>query len=81
MAEVGSTEQNVEELMNPQLSLEQRVTALEVQMVQVRQQVGPPPKKTWFDLMSGAFENVPEFEEVVQYGREYRHADRPSDGN
>jgi hypothetical protein len=59
--------------------LELRVTALEAEVAQLKQQVGQPAdaKKHWVDEIRGAFANDPDFLEAMRLGRQYRESLRP----
>jgi len=60
-------------------SLEQRVSALEVEVARLRTRLdkAEKPKADWLDKIWGSFANDPLFEEAVRYGREWREAQRP----
>jgi uncharacterized protein (DUF433 family) len=34
---------------------------------------------SWFEKVAGSFKDVPEFDEILRLGREFRQADRPPD--
>lgn len=59
------------------VELEQRLTAVEAAVSDLRRQVAPAVD--WLARFIGAFENEPAFAEVVRYGREAREADRPGE--
>ena len=40
-----------------------------------------PSAADWIRQISGIFEDEPEFEKVIEYGREFRWADRPTDAD
>jgi hypothetical protein len=66
--------------MAEQISIEQRVAALEKEVLELKQQLqASKPSANWLDQISGSMEEFPEFEEVIRYGREMRQADRDSD--
>lgn len=59
----------------------QRVQKLEAEVQALKEsKVGEKPERDWLDTMIGSFENDPDFDEIVRLGREFRHADRPKDG-
>jgi len=38
-----------------------------------------PPAADWLEQISGSLKDDPAFEQVLEYGRQMRHADRPPD--
>ena len=59
-------------------SLEQRVSALEAEMAQLRARIeGTRPAKDWLDQIWGSFANDPLYEEAMRLGREWRESQRP----
>jgi hypothetical protein len=58
-------------------NLEQRVTALEAEVLRLKQIVEPQEPASWVDLWTGAFLNDPLFEKAMEYGRKYRESLRP----
>jgi hypothetical protein len=46
---------------------------------QLRYQAIPPVEDDWLTRITGAFKDDPEFEKVLEYGREFRRSDRPED--
>jgi hypothetical protein len=59
-------------------SLEQRLEAVEAAIAELKQQkTNPAPN--WIEQITGSFKDDPIFDEVLAYGREFRHADRPKD--
>jgi hypothetical protein len=62
--------------------LEQRLIAVEKAIAELRQQTATPASESWLDRIAGKFENDPEFEKVIQYGREFRESHPyPEDGS
>jgi hypothetical protein len=62
--------------------LEQRVAALEAELVQLKAKVDGA-KKTgadWLDKIYGSFANDPIYEEAMRLGREWRESFRPKPG-
>ncbi len=57
-------------------TIEERLAALEREVAELRQRPTPrvkvPLGPNWVDAISGSMENLPEFEKVVEYGREIR---------
>jgi hypothetical protein len=39
------------------------------------------PQPGWLDSFCGMFADEPAFKEVIEYGRQFRNADRPPDGD
>ena len=61
--------------MPDNLSLEQRVTALESELAKVKRRLELSNSKgNWVDELSGSMKSFPEFEEVVRLGREFRES-------
>jgi hypothetical protein len=60
------------------ISLEQRLEAVEAAIAQLKQQQ-THPESTWLEQITGSFKDDPIFDEVLAYGREFRYADRPND--
>lgn len=59
----------------------QRVQKLEAEVQALKEsKLREKPERDWLDTMIGSFENDPDFDEIVRLGREFRHADRPKDG-
>lgn len=57
------------------LTLEERVTALEQAVAELKQQ-RPRGHRAWLDKISGSITDPEAFAEVLRIGREYRQADR-----
>jgi len=60
-------------------AIEDRLTAVERAIEELRQQLARKQTDNWLDHFIGTFENEPAFEEVVRLGREYRQSDRQPD--
>ncbi len=63
-------------------TLEERVTALENELGQMKQQragTEPPAGKPWWERIRGTFKDDPAYEEAMRLGREYRESLRPRD--
>lgn len=64
--------------MTPQtanLSVEERLAALEAAIAELRQRVPDTQPKNWVEEFSGSFQDEPEFEVVLAYGRAIRQGD------
>lgn len=66
--------------MAEEKSIEQRLAALEEAVREIQSRL-PPPAPNWLDKVIGPINNVdPQaFEQALEYGRQYRYADRPPD--
>ena len=65
--------------MTSNVSIEDRVVALEVAIKELRLELAAtPPRANWLDEIIGAFEDEPAFDGVIRYGRAFRDADRPA---
>lgn len=58
-------------------SIEERLAALEREIAELRQlqttsRLKVPPGANWVEAVSGSMEDNPEFEKVLEYGREIR---------
>jgi hypothetical protein len=75
-------------------SLEQRLEVVEAAIAELKQRLAPVgfpdhgsetrqqktnPEPNWLEQITGSFKDDPIFDEVLAYGREFRHADRPID--
>ena len=69
--------------------LEERVATLERELAEVKQLVAsstllpppsplPPAKPNWIEAITGSMAGLPEFDEVVRLGREWRESQRPA---
>lgn len=58
-------------------TLEERVALIEKELEQLRQQL-PPPQKTGWRKLLGAFDNDPDFDEIIRLGKEYRNSQVPN---
>lgn len=61
-------------------SIEERVAALEAEMIRLKQLVEPQKSVPWWEEWVGAFLNDPYFEQAMKYGRQYRESLRPRKG-
>ena len=60
--------------------LETRMAAVESQLEQLKAEQTnnhEPPKEDWLDKMYGLFADYPDFDKVVELGRQYRESLRP----
>lgn len=66
-----------------ELTVEQRLAALEKEVAQLRVQLGQltVPKGDWVEQISGSMKDVPqeEWDKFMKYCEEIRYADRPPD--
>jgi hypothetical protein len=66
----------------PAPTVEERLTAVEKELAQIKQQLAtetPKPSPHPWDTVFGSFANSEGFEEAVRLGREYRESLRPKD--
>ena len=64
------------------ISLEERLTVLEEQLAQIKQQLAaaaPPVEPPWWEKIAGTFAESEEYEEAMRRGREYRVSLRPKE--
>lgn len=60
--------------------IEQRLTAVEHAVSELQRQFATVPAiANWLEQIAGSFKDAPSFEEVLEFGRAIRSADRPSD--
>jgi hypothetical protein len=60
--------------MSTNVTLEERVSALEAEVSDLRRQAAPK-SRSWLDKFDGLFAEEPAYEEVVQYGNQWRRSD------
>lgn len=65
--------------MPEQLSIEQRLAALEAEVAGLKKRLAQVAPDNWLDRMTGSLQGYPEFEEVVRLGAEFRRSQRPPD--
>jgi hypothetical protein len=61
-------------------SLEERVTAIEAELAQLKKQLAaekPQGDLPWYEKIFGTFADSEEYEEAMRLGREYRESLRP----
>jgi hypothetical protein len=61
-------------------ALEQRLEDLEHAVAELQQQlVGVSVERNWLDQVTGSISDEQAFLEALEYGRTFRHGDRPPD--
>jgi len=66
--------------MLTETQIEQRLRAVEEAVSELQQySLVRLPAADWLEQISGSFKDDPAFEQVLEYGRQMRHADRPPD--
>jgi hypothetical protein len=64
--------------MSDAATVEDRLTALESAVEELRQQLRDPPKSSdWMREIMGSFKDEPAFAEVIEYGRAFRESQPP----
>ena len=64
--------------MAAEASIEQRLAALEKAVADIQLRLaGLPAGANWLEQFIGSFKDEPAFDEVIEYGRAFRAADRP----
>jgi hypothetical protein len=59
-------------------TLEERLAEVEAAVRELRRRLdSQAPAPDWLDRVIGSFKDEPAFEEVLEYGRALRQADRP----
>ncbi len=59
-------------------TVEDRLATLEREFAQLKQRLEAHSIGNWLDEVSGRMKNIPEFEDVVRLGREFREAQTDS---
>ena len=61
--------------MPEQLTIEERLTAVEHELAELRRKT-PTERdgKSWIERIAGTFRDDPDFDEIVRLGREFRKA-------
>jgi len=62
-------------------TLDQRVSALEQAVSDLQRRFLTQPAANWLEELTGSFKDEPAFDEVVEYGRQFRWLDRPAAGD
>uniref|UniRef100_B8HSR0 Transferase hexapeptide repeat containing protein n=1 Tax=Cyanothece sp. (strain PCC 7425 / ATCC 29141) TaxID=395961 RepID=B8HSR0_CYAP4 len=57
------------------LSLEERLAAVEAAIAELQQQVTLPQPTNWLQQITGSFKDEPAFEDVLAYGQAIRQGD------
>lgn len=67
--------------MSTNISVEERLAALEKAVKDIQQQLASRSNNAsnWLEQITGSFKDNPAFEEVLAYGREIRQADHPGE--
>lgn len=64
--------------MPAEATVEERLAAVEQAVLDLRQLVaGRAAAPNWLERLTGSMKDEPAFEEVLEYGRAIRQADRP----
>jgi hypothetical protein len=62
--------------------IEQRLSAVEKAVAEIQRRLGDEAAApNWVERFTGSFKDEPAFAEVVAYGRAFRSADRPPEGD
>jgi hypothetical protein len=61
--------------MATNLSLEDRLAAVEAVVADLQEQIADPQPTNWLKQITGSFKDEPAFEEVLAYGRAIRQGD------
>jgi hypothetical protein len=63
--------------MSNQTEIEQRLTAVELTLAQLQQQISTSSTPNWLTQITGTFKDEPAFDEILAYGREFRQNEEP----
>jgi hypothetical protein len=64
----------------PEATLEQRMTALEEAVCELREAINArKPAPHWLERVIGSMNDEPAFDEVLAFGRAIRESDRPAE--
>ncbi|AKG20356.1 hypothetical protein [Calothrix sp. 336/3] len=61
--------------MATNISLEERLAAVESAIAQLQKQISTPQTTNWLQKITGSFKDEPAFEEVLAYGKAIRQGD------
>jgi len=65
--------------MSQDTTVEQRVTALEIEVDGIKRQLQQPGNSAhWLDEIAGSMKDHPDFEELVRLGRKFRQSQTDS---
>ena len=62
--------------------IERRLAAIETTLAEILRRLDEPASRVrpgWLKRFTGSMKDIPEFEEVLRYGREFRESDRPAE--
>jgi hypothetical protein len=62
--------------------IESRLAAIEAALAEILRRLEEPASRVqpgWLKRFTGSMRDMPGFEEMVKYGREFRESDRPAD--
>ncbi|PHJ56756.1 hypothetical protein VF14_33705 [Nostoc linckia z18] len=63
--------------MSTNISLEERLAAVEAAVTELQKQVSASQPTNWLKKITASFKDEPAFEEVLAYGRAIRQRDEP----
>ncbi|MEG3438894.1 hypothetical protein V0288_17330 [Pannus brasiliensis CCIBt3594] len=61
--------------MAPNISVEERLAAVEAAIAELQKQIATPQPTNWLQQITGSFKGEPAFEEVIAYGQAIRRGD------
>ena len=65
--------------MPSEMLIEQRLSEVEAAVAELQRRLpSPQPAPNWLKEIIGFFKDEPAFQEVLDYGRAFREADRPA---
>jgi len=66
--------------MSDPSNIEQRLAALERAVADIQRQLASTlPPDNWIEKLTGSITDVEAFRQAMEFGRAFRHADRPPD--
>jgi hypothetical protein len=60
--------------MSEQLSVEERLSAVEQQLADLKRRISMNDGRSWIERIAGTFKDDPDFNEIVRLGREFRES-------
>lgn len=60
--------------MPEQLSVEERLSAVEQQLADLKRRITTNDGRSWIERIAGTFKDDPDFDEIVRLGREFRES-------